>query len=234
MPSHTAIIIEPRRHKALWFVLENVLQNLSEDWKIVLFHGIKNENYAQDVAKKLNTSRLQLVKLPVDNLNGWSYSKYLSQKSIIYDYIDTKYFLVFQTDSMILKKNKHKMNEFLEMDIDYVGGPWKVTNYFLTHIRGHIGNGGFSLRKTSAMKNVMEVHPWDPGDIWHEDLYFTRPIEGHPLKKPAYDKAKEFCVDEVFHEEALAVHKPWDHEHYNNLKDLYPEIEILRQLQGVE
>ena len=230
----TAIIIEPRRHKALWFVLDNALTNLSEDWKIVLFHGTMNEDYAQDVAKKLNTNRLQLVKLPVDNLNGWTYSKYLSQKGIIYDYIDTKYFLVFQTDSMILKKNKHKMKEFIDMDIDYVGAPWKQVNYYMTDVRGHIGNGGFSLRKTSAMKNIMEVNPWDPGDIWHEDLYFTKPIQGHPLKKPSYDKAKEFCVDEVYHDAPLAIHKPWDHGHYEQLKDSYPEIEILRQLQATE
>ena len=39
---YTAIIIEPRQHKALPFVLENFLNNLSEDWSFIIFHGKTN------------------------------------------------------------------------------------------------------------------------------------------------------------------------------------------------
>ncbi len=230
----TAIIIEPRRHRALWFVLDNALTNLSEDWKIVLFHGTTNTTYAKEIELKINSPRLQLVQLPVEDLNQMSYSKLLATKSVIYDYIDTEYFLVFQTDSMILKEHKDVINEFLAMDIDYVGAPWAITQYPLTVERDFIGNGGFSLRKTSAMKRFMEVHPWDPGDIWHEDLYFTKPVKEFQMKKPPYLKAKEFCIDEVNNGFALSVHRPWCHGHFESLKERYPEIAMLHELQGVE
>lgn len=231
---YTAIIVEPRKHKALWFVINNALENLSDEWKIVLFHGTKNVEYAKRVEASCNSPRLQLVGLPVENLNQRTYSELLSTKSLIYDYIDTEYFLVFQTDSMIIKKNKDKMNTFLEMDIDYVGAPWLQTQYTPTKERDFIGNGGFSLRKTSTMKKIMEMYPYDSNDVWYEDLYFTKPVPGITLKKPSYDLAKQFCVDEVFEDSSFAVHQVWVHSHYAILKQIHPEVEVLRQLQGVE
>jgi hypothetical protein len=231
---YTAIIVEPRKHKALWFVINNALENLSDEWKIVLFHGTKNVEYAKGVETKCNSPRLQLVGLPVENLNQRTYSELLATKSVIYEYIDTEYFLVFQTDSMIIKKNKDKINTFLQMDIDYVGAPWLQTQYTPTKERDFIGNGGFSLRKTSTMKKIMELYPYNQNDVWYEDLYFTKPVPGISLKKPNYDIAKQFCVDEVFDDSSLAVHQVWVHSHYNMLKQIYPEVAILRELQGVE
>ena len=39
---YTAIIVEPREHKALPYVLENFLNNLSDDWSFIIFHGNLN------------------------------------------------------------------------------------------------------------------------------------------------------------------------------------------------
>ena len=148
---YTAIIVEPRKHKALEFVLNNMLDCLSDDWKIVFFHGINNIEYANNITTKLNiiyNSRIRLVNLNIDNLNQKTYSKLLATKSIIYDYIDTEYFLVFQTDSMMIKSNSHLINHFLDKNYDYVGAPWLICEYQPTKSRDFIGNGGFSLRKT--------------------------------------------------------------------------------------
>ena len=67
-----------------------------------------------------------------------------------------------------------------------------------------------------------------------EDLFFA---SNHPniiVKKPEYDKAVLFAVDEVFSEETFACHKPWLHYHFEILKIIYPECDVLRQLQGVD
>ena len=37
---YTAVIVEPREHKALSFVLNNFLENLSDEWNIIIMHGI--------------------------------------------------------------------------------------------------------------------------------------------------------------------------------------------------
>jgi len=40
--AYTAIIVEPMRHSALEFVLTNFIENVYDDWIIIVFHGIAN------------------------------------------------------------------------------------------------------------------------------------------------------------------------------------------------
>jgi len=50
---YTAIIVEPREHKALAFVLKNFLENLNEDWNIIILHGMENKKYVKKIMEKL-------------------------------------------------------------------------------------------------------------------------------------------------------------------------------------
>ena len=235
---YTAIIIEPRKHKALEFVLNNMLECLSNEWNIVFFHGINNIEYSGNIVNKLNSihnNRITIVKLNIDNLNHISYSKLLATKSVIYDYINTEYFLVFQTDSMILKSNSHLMDSFLNKDYDYIGAPWLITNYYPTKERDFIGNGGFSLRKTETMLKIIESQEWNENiEPCHEDLYFTKKYDNIQVIKPSYEDAKLFCVDEVFTHMTMACHNFWRRPYSNQLYELYPECKILSSLQDVE
>lgn len=217
---YTAIIIEPRKHKALLFVLNNILECLSEEWKIVFFHGINNVEYSKNIVDSLNAlfnDRIQLVSLDVDNLNQKTYSQLLATKSIIYDYVDTEYFLVFQTDSMIFKKNAHLMNQFVNSNYDYIGAPWLVCEYIPTKERDFIGNGGFSLRRTNKMLEIIKNHKWDENYEWHEDLFFTKKYPNIEVIKPDYETAKQFCVDEIYSPITMACHRPWCHSHFSLL-----------------
>ena len=49
---YTAIIIEPRKHSALEFVLTNFLLNLSDNWNIIIFHGNKNINFVNNILRR--------------------------------------------------------------------------------------------------------------------------------------------------------------------------------------
>jgi hypothetical protein len=234
---YTAVIIEPRRHKALEFVLKNALDNLDESWKILLFHGTKNESYSQEIQNKLSDTfpgRLFLHRLEVENLNQVTYSEVLATKSKIYEYIDTEYFLIFQTDSIIFREHRDLIYNFLHMNIDYVGAPWLQSAYVPTKERHYIGNGGMSLRKTKTMLKIIEKNPWNPDHEWHEDLFFTKPYADIPCVKPPYEMAKVFCVDEVFSPISFGAHKPWTHTHYQEFVKIHPEVQILKNLQDVE
>ena len=222
---YTAIIIEPRKHAAIEFVLKNALQCLSEDWSIVFFHGNHNGDYVRNIVKDLN--RIQLVHLPVDNLTLMEYSELFATKSVIYDYL-TEVFLVFQTDSMIFEENKGLINEFLEYD--YVGAPWVICNHYITIVCNFIGNGGFSLRRKSKMLDIIENIKWVP---MNEDLYFSTNYAGIVVNKPTYEKAMTFSVEAVYSDITFACHKPWVEIHYPQFKIRYPEVEILRQLQYI-
>jgi hypothetical protein len=176
-----------------------------------------------------------MVNLEIDNLDLIQYSKLLATKSIVYDYIDTDIFLVFQTDSMIFKQNIDLLDSFLEYD--YIGSPWLICNYPPTQICDFIGNGGFSLRNKNKMFEIIEKQDWNNRTHYieqYEDLYFSTNYDNIIVKKPEYNKAKTFCVDEIFSEITFACHSPWKHSHYGSFKLNYPEVEILRGLQVIE
>jgi len=196
--SYTAVIVEPRRHKALSFVLNSFLTNLSEKWKVIIFHGNLNKEYISDIIQKdlpQYKNRISLQHLPVNNLNTDEYSKLLVSESF-YDKIPTETFLIFQTDTMINEKEKDKINDFLKYD--YVGAPWKET-------RG-VGNGGLSLRKKSKMLEKIRSCKYE-GEA--EDLFFASDA-CLPLNKPDFEKAKEFSVEEVYYDKPFGVHKAYD------------------------
>ena len=46
---YTAIIVEPRKHKALELVLTNFLENLDDRWNFIIFHGLENEIYIKNI-----------------------------------------------------------------------------------------------------------------------------------------------------------------------------------------
>jgi hypothetical protein len=243
---YTAIIVEPRRHAALIFVLNNALECLPNNWNIILFHGNRNSEYSKTIANKLNLNynsnnkdRLSLVHLNIENLNMRTYSELLANRNIIYDHIHSEYFLVFQTDSMIFKKNSYLLEKILNGNYDYIGAPWLNTYYKPNLESDFIGNGGFSLRKKATMIEIIEKHKYnkynsDKFEDWAEDLYFTKKYPDIKVCKPSYEMAKKFSVESVFTEVTFGCHKPWLTWHYPQFVILYPECEELRKLQYEE
>lgn len=223
---YTAIIVEPRKHAALSYVLNNILTNLSDDWNIVICHGTQNLEYIQDILKselQKFSNRVTLVNLGVENLNIHQYNDLLCNKKF-YEYIPTETFLVFQTDTIIIPKNAHLISDFLEYD--YVGAPWKHS--------GDIGNGGFSLRKKTKMIEIIEnARLYNYGEA--EDAFFSQEkgrVLNNPsirIYKPTFEKAKQFSVETVFYDQSFGCHKPWD---YNpEFVELHPEVQKLASLQ---
>jgi hypothetical protein len=230
---YTAIIVEPRQHKALAFVLQNFLTNLSDEWNIIIIHGNLNAEYVQKIINEnLATykSRIKARNLGVDNLTTFEYSA-LFRIPQFYDIIPTETFLVFQTDTMIFEKYKHLINLFLKYD--YVGAPWDLQHQKseVKLLNGQVvGNGGLSLRKKSKMLEIIkkETRRYLP-----EDLFFSCTTEVE-LYKPSFEEAKFFSMEQVFSYASFGCHKPWrcGENRYN--KELYlqyyPEMSILEEL----
>lgn len=218
MDSCTAVIVEPRKHPALPFVLRNVIANLSEDWKILIFHGKHNGDYVQDIISGIeHASRfLKPIQLDIDNLSLEQYNAVLMNHAF-YRCIPTETILIFQTDTMILEPSK--LRDFLAYD--YVGAPWRS---------GHVGNGGLSLRKKSKMIAIsITVNHFHV----NEDIYFSMQ-KIIPLNKPNFQEAKQFAVETVFHDSPFGIHAPWKHlreDELIRLKEKYPAIKELITLQ---
>jgi hypothetical protein len=215
---YTAVIVEPRKHPALSFVLQNVATHLSSDWKILVFHGKDNNEYVRTIIGKMKDPLrfLPPIQLDIDNLSMEQYNAVLMSQAF-YRCIPTETLLIFQTDTMILEPTQ--LQEFLSYD--YVGAPWKT---------GHVGNGGFSLRKKSKMITVITtVNPFHV----NEDVYFSMQ-KIVPLKKPAFEDAQRFSVETVFHPSPFGIHAPWKNLSFEEMDQLvvrYPAIQELIRLQ---
>ena len=204
---YTAVIIEPREHKALEFVLENFLENLSDNWDFIIFHGNNNISYINNI---LDTKlykykdRIKLINLNVDNLSIRNYNNLLVSPEF-YKSIPTEVFLIFQTDSMICKDSKDLINKFIKYD--YTGAPLKCKL---------VGNGVLSLRRKSKMLEILEKCEYKNEP---EDVYFSKACDGISVNKPDYEESKEFSVEAIYHPNSFGVHKPWLHLKKNELKD---------------
>jgi hypothetical protein len=203
------------------FVLTNFLENLPENWNIIIMHGNKNINYVKEIidnSLKQYKHRITLDNLNVDNLTIDEYNKLLYSLEF-YNKIPTETFLIFQTDSIICSKNKHKLKDFI--DYDYVGAPWLD--------RGGVGNGGLSLRKKSKM---IEKIKKCKNTYINEDIFFS---DNNCVKihKPSVEKATHFSVETIPNSETFGVHKPWLYLSaldYKNLENSCTELTVLKEL----
>ena len=218
MSVFTAVIVEPRRHPALAFVLKNMATWLPDGWKILVFHGNTNGEFVQDIIEDMEfPSRfLKPISLDVDNLTIAQYNS-MMMSSAFYKCIPTETMLIFQTDTMILEPTY--LSAFLSYD--YVGAPWKS---------GGVGNGGLSVRKKTKMLTITQtVMPFQS----NEDVYFAFQTI-IPLLKPSFQEAQKFAVETVFYEQPFGIHAPWKHlNEYEMgiLLEKYPTIQQLIDLQ---
>lgn len=233
---YTAIIVEPREHKALSFVLNNFLENLSDDWNIIIMHGNNNLDYINNIIKtdlSQYTTRIKLINLKVDNLTIPEYNKLFYSKEF-YDNIPTETFLVFQTDTMIL--NPDLINNFL--DYDYVGAPFRD---FKNDKGDNIGNGGLSLRKKSKMLKLLDQCDNKQDNIQNglpEDVFYGGIVcgnENNELYKPSPEYAKQFSVESIYYDTPFGIHKPMplNKNEYDLLIEQYPKVGQLMQLNGL-
>jgi hypothetical protein len=221
----TAVIVEPRKHKALSFVVKNVLENLSEEWNVIIYHIDFNEHFVKELLKnELNefSSRIILENLGVDNLTFQDYNRLILDTNFI-SKIPTETYLIFQTDSIINSRYKDLIYTFLKYD--YVGAPWR---------NGEVGNGGFSLRKKSKSLEVTKRFNI-PKDIdIHEDMYYSD--GGNNLYKPPFELACLFSIETVYSKVFFGVHGPWKHHDEKTVKEMCencPGLSELISLQGV-
>lgn len=220
MFKYTAVIIEPRDHNALEFVLKNFFINLSNEWGFIIYHGRLNkvfiENIINNNLKEYKHRIDKIIQLDIDNLTIKQYNK-LCKTPSFYKIVNTDLLLLFQVDTLII--NKEILNNFLKYD--YVGAPWKD---------GMVGNGGLSLRRKNKMIEITEKVDHD--FLENEDTYFSYQ-NVITLDKPDFNEAQKFSIETIFHEKSFGIHAPWKHLNKYEIEYLinkYPDIATLIKL----
>ena len=223
----TAVILEPRKHAALQFVLLNFVENLPQEWNIIVFHGTDNLKYLQDILSKMHPScksRITLRNLNKVNLTIRDYNKILTSTAF-YESIPTEIMLIFQTDTMLFPEYMYLLDKFLKYD--YVGAPWPFweNKKFIRPV----GNGGLSIRRKCKMLEIIRTIPYNGQP---EDVYFCNQ-DRVALFTPSIEEAKLFSVEHMFSEYSVGCHQPWHaYRHYPDSKH-YKRVFELKNLQHV-
>jgi len=151
----SALFVEPRNHRTLDAVVQNMRQTLPDDVPIHLHHGTKNRELAQAIAA--TTPNVHLTDMGVDNLTIGHYSTYMTQ-SALYESLPPGKTLVSQVDAGICDPTAPDTLDRLASltSYDYVGAPWRWWSgrKGLGEFDGVGGNGGISLRDTETMARL--------------------------------------------------------------------------------
>jgi hypothetical protein len=200
MGIYTAVITEPRIHRAWKLVLNNFLTNLDERWDFLIVCGLLNKEFLIELIEtnfKEHKHRITIHQLNIENFTHKEYSDFMVD-SLIYELIPTETFLTFQLDTLISGKYKDYIYDFIEYD--YVGAPWHDIYFIYKGIR--VGNGGLSLRKKSVVLNHIKNDITNTRYENNEDIFFSNNIKN----KPSVEKAKLFCVETIFSEKSFGIH----------------------------
>ena len=127
------------------------------------------------------------------------YNDFLTSKDFWLEFISHDKVLVFQQDSMLLRKGIEEFEEW-----DYVGAPWKKYSPWNTHNRSG-GNGGLSLRCPKKSLDLISEKPYHPR-YGNEDVYYSHflPIVGGNVAP--YEVCKRFSCETEFELGTLGYH----------------------------
>ena len=139
-----AVIIEPRLHRHLEFVIKNIMYFLP-DWSLYIFHSKENEEFVHQIIGIKNLDKVHYSIISEGNIDIQQYN-YLITSLDFWKSIKAEDILIFQTDSYIRKTG---IECFLEYDYAIIGAPW---HWYEQNV-SHGGNGGFCFRKNSIMQN---------------------------------------------------------------------------------
>jgi len=196
-----AVIIEPRKHKFLEYIIRNVMYfcaNKNNDWNL---HVVTCQETSDWLKTKLPNWDYKISLLPTYNLTQQQYNDLLLSKDF-WNSIDEENVLIFQTDSMMFRDN---IDDYLHYD--FIGANFFDSNDIsLTH-GGN--NGGFSFRHKSAMLDCLDKisptyveiylksHGKDIKRNLMEDVYFSSACEMINKKLSTIEDRKYFSIEDA-------------------------------------
>lgn len=206
-----AIIIEPRRNPLFEYVVRNAAFYLDNKWMLRVYHGTENADFVRE--KLQSCHNVKYVNLGVENVSIEGLNRILMSIGF-WKKIDTENVLIFQTDSLLLRKG---IDAFL--DYDFVGAPWHQENevYKYTDLKLRVGNGGLSLRRTASMLEALQKcdrKSWRKSrQKENEDFFYARCLDILGKNMPDYHTAASFAVEvpenSSYLSTAIGLHKPF-------------------------
>lgn len=201
------VIVEPRQHKHLAYVLENFDRRMPATWDLYIFHGIKNEQYARNAAHNITKRRkVHFVALGTDNLTVDEYNVLLKSPERFWSKIQAENILVFQTDAILCSGTNFSISNFDHLG--YIGCAYDLKAGKGTHWKdnSYWGVGGLSFRKKSAALDCIANLPHTPE--MPEDVFFSECVDaGYGVRPTDGNQLAEFCSQGGFYRKSFGAHR---------------------------
>jgi hypothetical protein len=194
-----AVIVETREHPHLSYVVRNLLHFLDASWGLCIVHGSGNRGFVEEMTAPWG--EVLLIDSGVAEMTTEDYSALKCTPSF-WEQLPSEHVLLFQTDSLLRRAG---VEEFLEYD--YVGAPWMHVLVDQGSAEGPVGNGGLSLRRRSAMLQILRDH--QRGADTPEDQFFSTFLYRDGYRLPSLEKASHFSTETIFQPASIGLHKAW-------------------------
>ena len=174
----------------------SLIENYPECFNIVYKHG----QFLPSDTKCIIEKRLNSITEYNNRLTSLAFWEQFTEENI----------LIIQHDSAILRTGIEDYFKY-----DFIGAPIKWIDFPAM-------NGGFSLRRKSAMINVIKNYYYNGLD--NEDIYFCNGLKQLNGNLPTFETAKEFSCETIFNLGSLGYHaidKYLTNEQINQIKTQY-------------
>ncbi|MDH3376587.1 MAG: hypothetical protein OEQ39_06410 [Gammaproteobacteria bacterium] len=217
----SVVLVEPRKHPHLEYVLRNAMYFLGPEWGLEIFTGPDNFSYIKELTR--SWGYVGIEKLDTNDLSTRDYNS-LKKQYTFWEQIRTGHILWMEPDSIFRRTG---IDEF--MHLDYIGAPWG--KQFAVSPACRVGNGGLSLRRRSAMLRIAAVANPHHSLFEPEDIFFCVNMSLCNAKEPGtfklgtYEQAKRFAVEGVYDPNPLGLHKLWKYLPTEQVRQLLSTIE---------
>lgn len=209
-PTRSAmVIVEPRKHKHLRYVIENFHKNMPPEYDLYVFHGKTTGEFARECTSGIEARRVHLVRLETDNLTADEYNALLKDKHAFWDRVAAENVLIFQTDAVLCGNAPKTIRDFEHLG--YVGCAYDSVAGRNTHWGKHAfwGVGGLSFRKKSVALACLAKVGTAPGVA--EDVFYSDCVDAGFGERPAGgEELSEFCSQNNFLAASLGAHRLHD------------------------
>jgi GR25 family glycosyltransferase involved in LPS biosynthesis len=192
-----------------------MIYNLGSSWSYTIVCGNKNYKLIESICNSI-TNNIKIINTNYDNLTQNQYNNFLYTKYFWDLFVGEKIFIC-QEDTCIFRNDIDKYMEF-----DYVGGAFCLDCVSPVNV----GNGGFSLRSKTIMKEIIDKMPAKKFvtkcsfsnhyrratklDLIAEDNYFPQVMQDLNIGKLApHDLCQLFSSEQIFTENSLGMHCLW-------------------------
>ncbi|KAI9850999.1 MAG: hypothetical protein M1838_004691 [Thelocarpon superellum] len=201
--SRLALLVENRKMPNLVPLMLHMMSVVPPEWRFNFMgseESVAQMNGSAAIRRHVSSGKLDLTLVP-SNMSVAS-AEEISQFFTtlwLYDTVlaPAEHLFVFQTDSILCANSEQSLNDWI--DYDWIGAPWMPEDRWG-------GNGGLSLRRVSAIKEILQ-HQERRVDSQAEDGWLSDRLAARPGARVANaSESGRFSSETLFSERPMAYH----------------------------